>query len=80
MPQSKGKEGGYHDVAFPLSGDLRRAISDGVLSEFNQRSAERGEQKRPIAEQLAEGRKQSARQTENTPAKPAAKRSPGLGD
>ena len=32
LPQSKDKNGEYHDVAFPLSGDLRKAISNAVLN------------------------------------------------
>ena len=34
MPQSQDNKGIYHDIAFPLSGDVRKAISDAVLSEY----------------------------------------------
>ena len=35
MPQSKGSDGDYHDVAFPLSGDLRKALNKSVLAEYD---------------------------------------------
>ena len=34
MPQSKDKEGGHHDIAFPLSGGLRRAITAAAIEEY----------------------------------------------
>ena len=34
MPQSKGKDGEYHDVAFPLSGELRKILNKSVLAEY----------------------------------------------
>ena len=81
MPQSKDKDGQYHDVAFPLSGDLRRAISNGVLAEFKQQTAERSAQKQGIGAQLAEGKEQAAQYAANKPLQAAAaKKSPGLGD
>ena len=77
MPQSKDKEGNYHDVAFPLSGDLRRAISNGVLSEFKQQASER---KQGIGERLAEGKAQAAQYAASAPARSVAKKAPGLGE
>ena len=35
MPQSKDKEGSYHDIAFPLNGDLRKEITADVLGEYD---------------------------------------------
>jgi stage V sporulation protein G len=81
MPQSKDKEGNYHDVAFPLSGDLRKAISKGVLDEFKQQTAERSEQrKQGIGARLAEGKEQAAQFAAAAPAMSVAKKAPGLGD
>ena len=77
MPQSKDKEGNYHDVAFPLSGDLRKAISRGVLDEFKHQTVER---KQGIGERLAEGKEQAAQYSANAPARSAAKKAPGLGE
>lgn len=34
MPQSQDKGGDYHDVAFPLNGDLRKEISKAVLEKY----------------------------------------------
>lgn len=77
MPQSKDKGGEYHDVAFPLSGDLRKTISSTILAEYKQTTAER---KQGIGDRLAVGAEQAARQTANTPERTAAKKSPGLGE
>jgi stage V sporulation protein G len=35
MPQSMDKEGNYHDIAFPVSGDLRKALNKAVLEEYH---------------------------------------------
>jgi stage V sporulation protein G len=82
MPQSKDKEGNYHDIAFPLSGDLRREISKAVLADFDKAAGnERDAQKQSIGGRLADGREQSARYAANKPPQQsAAKRAPGLGD
>ena len=78
MPQSKDKNGEYHDVAFPLSGDLRKAVSKAILAEYKQQTAER---KQGIGERIAEGMEQAAQYAANRPMQPsAAKKSPGLGD
>ena len=79
MPQSKDKDGNYHDVAFPLSGDLRKAISRGVLDEFKQQTAERSERKQSVGERLAAGKEQAA-QYVAAPRPAAAKKAPGLGE
>ena len=34
MPQSKDKENNFHDIAFPLTGDLRKELSAAVLDEY----------------------------------------------
>jgi len=77
MPQSKDKEGNYHDVAFPLTGDLRKAISKAVLDEFKQQTSER---KQGIGERLEEGKAQAAEYAANASAKSVAKKAPGLGE
>jgi len=78
MPQSKDKEGNYHDVAFPLSGDLRKAVSNAVLSEFKTQAAEK---KQSIGDRIAEGMEQAAQYAANRPMQPAAaKKAPGLGE
>ena len=77
MPQSKDKEGNFHDIAFPLSGDLRKAVSVAVLAEYKQQAAEK---KQSIGDRLAEGAEQAAQFAASAPAKSVAKRAPGLGD
>ena len=40
MPQSKNeKTGEFHDIAFPLNGELRKAISEAILDKY---AAEKG--------------------------------------
>lgn len=77
MPQSKDKNGEYHDVAFPLSGDLRKAISNSILSEYKQQAAEK---KQGIGERLAEGKEQSAQYAASASDRSMAKKAPGLGE
>jgi len=78
MPQSKDKQGNFRDIAFPLSGDLRRAVSNAVLSEYRDQV---GVKKQGIGERLAEGVEQAAQYAANRPMQPAmAKKAPGLGD
>ena len=61
MPQSKDKEGNYHDVAFPLSGDLRKAVSNAILADFREQTAERSERKQSIGDRLADGAQHALR-------------------
>ena len=49
MPQSKDSEGDYHDIAFPLSGDLRKEISKTILDEFS--AAEKTVERKPSLEE-----------------------------
>jgi stage V sporulation protein G len=79
MPQSKDKEGNFRDVAFPLSGDLRKAISNKVLAEYREQTADR---KQGIGERLAEGSKDAAKHNADIGAAmpAAAKKAPGLGE
>ena len=38
MPQSKDNEGNYHDIAFPVNGDLRKAMNKAILDEYKEAS------------------------------------------
>jgi len=60
MPQSQDKNGERHDIAFPLSGELRKAINKAVIDEFKSldKSAER---KNSLGDRLAEGAERAAR-------------------
>jgi len=58
MPQSEGRTGLYHDIAFPLSGDLRKAISEGVLEKFEAATAV--ERQPTLADRLAAGAEKAA--------------------
>lgn len=85
MPQSKDKEGKFHDVAFPLSGDVRKAICADIMTEFEKKTKEIGEKKQGIGEKLAAGAEKVAQYVATAAATPApamsaAKRGPGIGD
>ena len=67
MPQSKDNEGNFHDVAFPLSGDLRREISRAVLTEHKAMTAER---KQSFGERLSEGAERAAQHNAERAAMP----------
>ena len=47
MPQSKDADGNYHDIAFPVKGDLRKAMNKAILDEFKDitKSAEKSADK-----------------------------------
>ena len=47
MPQSKDKDGNFHDIAFPVTGDLRKAINKAILDEFKEvtKTAEKSAEK-----------------------------------
>ena len=77
MPQSKDKEGNYHDIAFPINGDVRKAITEKVLDAYN----DKNDRKQSMSDRLAEGRDEAAKHNADAPKRDAAaKSSPGLGD
>ncbi|GHV08322.1 hypothetical protein FACS1894217_10580 [Clostridia bacterium] len=76
MPQSKDKDGEYHDIAFPLNGELRKELNKAVLNEYGK--AVSVDRKQSIGDKIADGKAQAAQHT--APAQTAAKKSPGLGD
>jgi stage V sporulation protein G len=81
MPQSKDKEGNYHDIAFPINGDLRKELNKAVLDKFKEVTKERGQS---LGAQIREGQEQVQQNKQDRDANPkqqsAAKKSPGLGD
>ena len=75
MPQSKGKDGDYRDVAFPLNGDLRKEICKAIIDEYKSidKSAEKS-----LADGLRKGAEKAAEHNA-APREPAAKsRSAGV--
>ncbi|GHV39588.1 hypothetical protein FACS189490_03440 [Clostridia bacterium] len=36
MPSSKDKDGDFHDIAFPINSDLRKALNTAVLDEYDE--------------------------------------------
>ena len=76
MPQSQDKDKNFHDVAFPLSGALRKEISKTVLagSEAADKIADR---KASLGEKLAVGAEKAARAA--SPPQRSAAKSHGAG-
>ena len=81
MPQSKDKEGNYHDIAFPINGELRKELNKAVIDKFKEVTQERGQS---LGAQIREGQAQANQNKQdraaNPPQQSAAKKSPGLGD
>lgn len=80
MPQSKDKDGGYHDIAFPINGELRKEMSKAVLGAYKDLTAEKNQS---IGDRLNEELEKAAAYTAERAAQPQAayaKASPGLGD
>ncbi|GHU95247.1 hypothetical protein FACS1894208_07750 [Clostridia bacterium] len=80
MPQSKDKDGGYHDIAFPINGDLRKELNKAVLAEFNAPTKNRSNDRSHFADSLAAGKEKAAAYVKPAPQASATKKSPGLGD
>ena len=79
MPQSKDKEDKYHDIAFPINGDLRKEINKAVLAEYDNKIQSRSVDKgNSFSDRLAEGAEKAAQYVK--PATAVAKGAPGLGD
>ena len=74
MPQSQGKDRKYHDVAFPLTKELRDEINKGVLEKYKtpERAVDRKPDRKPsLGDKLDEGNEKAAGHI--APAKSAAK-------
>ena len=76
MPQSKDSEGDYHDIAFPLSGDLRKEITKTVLGEFE--TAEKTVERKPSLEEGLRNGAMKAAEHAAVPRESAAKSRAGV--
>jgi stage V sporulation protein G len=80
MPQSKDKDGNYHDIAFPINSDLRKEMSKAVLDKYRETVAEKnqslGSQLRDGAEQAQRNNSERAEQSRQA----VSKKQPGLWD
>jgi len=62
MPQSKDNDGEYHDIAFPLNGDLRKEINKAIIKEYE--AVEKAAERKPsLAEGLRDGAVRAAEHT-----------------
>ena len=81
MPQSKDKDGNYHDIAFPINADLRKEMNKAVLDKFKEVVKDRDQS---LGAQIKEGQEQvnqyKQERAANPPQQAAAKSSPGIGD
>jgi DNA-binding cell septation regulator SpoVG len=75
MPQSKDKDDVYHDVAFPINGDLRKELTKAVLDKY-----ENGDKSKDksLADGLRHGAEKAAGHTA-APRESAAKSKSGAG-
>jgi len=81
MPQSKDKDGNYHDIAFPINADLRKEMNKAVLDKFEEVVKDRDQS---LGAQIKEGQEQVNQYKQERAANPqeyaAAKKAPGIGD
>jgi stage V sporulation protein G len=81
MPQSKDKDGNYHDIAFPINGELRKEMNKAVLDKYKETVKDRSQS---LGSQIREGQEQVNQYKQdraaNLPRQPVAKQSPGLGE
>ena len=68
MPQTKGRNGKFHDIACPLNGDLRKQITRDVLHECSRAVSQNLENKQNLSASLAEAAEKVAAQ-KSDPAK-----------
>jgi stage V sporulation protein G len=86
MPQSKDKNGDYHDIAFPLMKGLRAELKETVLESYDKAVAVRAASRSAsFSGRLAAGRNKAEEYKQNAaqnpePARATAKRAAGLGD
>ena len=70
MPQSKDRDGEYHDVAFPLNGDLRKELNMAILDEYD--AAVSVDRKHGIGEKMNRGAEKAAKHAAQRAAQPRA--------
>jgi len=87
MPSTKGADGKYHDIAFPITVDFRKHINSVVLDGYaaaldrvrNISTAQREYAEKPtIKEQLRAGAEKAAESNAQKPAKAAAAKRSGM--
>lgn len=44
FPSYEGKDGKYHDIAFPITADFRREICDAIFAEYDKKLTEKEQQ------------------------------------
>ena len=82
MPQTKGKDDKYHDICFPTTKEMRKEISDAVLSKYAQVKDMTVEKagERPSARKNLEQKKTVAAEKAAAHTAPAPKRKAELGE
>ena len=77
MPQNKDKNGEYHDIAFPINGELRKEVNKAVLGAYSEIAAEKS---LSINDRLDAGTKEAEKKASEKTAASVAKGKPGLGE
>jgi len=77
MPQSQDKKtGDFHDIAFPLNADLRKAMENEILDKYAaEKGIERPEKRPSLNVRVTEGKKKAAEQPLKTGQEAAKSRS-----
>ena len=63
MPQSQDKNGEFHDIAFPLNGELRKAMETAIIDKYaEEKGIDKPERKPSLNVRVTEGKKKAAEQ------------------
>ena len=76
MPQTKGKDDKYYDICFPTTKEMRKEISDAVLSKYFQTkdmAVEKAEERPSVRKNLEQKKTMAAEKAASHPA-PAPKK------
>ena len=76
MPQTKGKDDKYYDICFPTTKEMRKEISDAVLSKYFQTkdmAVEKAEERPSVRKNLEQKKTVAAEKAASHPA-PAPKK------
>ena len=82
MPQTKGKDDKYYDICFPTTKEMRKEISDAVLSKYAQvkdMAVEKAGERPSVRKNLEQKKTVAAEKAATHPA-PAAKKKVEMGE
>jgi stage V sporulation protein G len=83
MPQSRDKEGEFHDIAHPIMKGLRGEMENALMDAYGEEQSRGPADRDSFAGKLAEGAQKSAEYANSRASRPLAmpaKKPPGIGD